>query len=104
MSLTDRLLNGVNIQFGKSGKSGNGIVHGESTVGIDTDFESVCIKVAAYMLHHIEFFDEIDSTDFEFNALESLADFLLNALNHFVETTHPHKSVDCDRLSCSREV
>ena len=56
------------------------------------------------MLHHLEFFDEIDSTDFEFNALEPLADFLLNALNHFVETTHPHKSVDGDRLSCSREV
>ena len=103
LMLLDRLLNRMNVIFSQSLQLTHCILRQKATIGIYTQLNLLLGINITDVLNEIEFLEKIDGTDFQFHAMETRLELLLQPCQHLLIGSHPHQSVDCDTFFSSSE-
>ena len=96
--LLDGLLYRVDIVLGKCLQSAHRIFWRETAVGIHTQFHLFLIIYLTDALDEVEFLEEVDGTNLQFDTMETSLQLLFQASQHFLVSAHPHQSIDGDTL------
>ena len=93
----------MNVIFSQSLQLAHCILWQKATIGIYPQLNLLLGIHITDALDEIEFLEEIDGTDFQFHAMETRLEFLLQPGQHLLIGSHPHQSVDGDALFTSSE-
>ena len=93
----------MNVIFSQSLQLAHRILWQEAAIGIYTQLNLLLGINITDALDEIEFLEEIDGTDFQFHAMETRLELLLQSCQHLLISSHPHQSVDGDAFFTSSE-
>ena len=94
LSCLDRLFDGVQCILREQFQFIQCLVKFKSPIRIHAQFQFTRSEAFTNLFQQFQFRLEVDGTYLQFDASEPLFQFLLDALLHLVERTHPHQSVD----------